>query len=57
MAKPTEQAVEIWDLSKMLAVLCRIAQDARDAQSMPEASQERRIALELPATDPKGSRP
>ena len=57
MAKPTEKAVETWDLSKMLAVLCQVAQDARDAGHMPEADQRLRFAPELPATDREGSRP
>jgi hypothetical protein len=57
MAKPTEKAVETWDLSKMLAVLCQVAQEACDAEGVPEADQKPRIAPGLPATDREGSRP
>jgi hypothetical protein len=56
MAKPTEQAVETWDLSTMLAVLCQVAQEACDAEGVPEADQKLRFAPELPATDWEGSR-
>ena len=57
MAKLTEKAVETWDLSKMLAVLRQVAQDACDAESAREADQKLRFAAELPATDQEGSRP
>lgn len=57
MAKPTEKAVETWDLSRMLAVLCRVAQEACDAEGVPKADQKLRFAPELPATDWEGSRP
>ena len=57
MAKPTEKAVETWDLTKMLAVLCQVAQEACDAESVPEADQKLRFAPELPAIDREGSRP
>jgi hypothetical protein len=57
MAKPTDKVVETWDLSKMLAVLRQVAQEARDADGMPEADQKLRFAPELPATDREGSRP
>jgi hypothetical protein len=57
MAKPTEKAVETWDLSKMLAVLCQVAQEACDAEGVPEADQNLRFAPELPATNREGSRP
>ena len=56
MAKPTEKAVETWDLSKMLAVLCQVAQEACDAESVPETNQEMRIAPQLPATEREGGR-
>jgi hypothetical protein len=51
MAKPTEKAVETWDLGKMLAVLCQVAQDAGAAESVPKVDQKLRFAPELPATD------
>jgi len=51
MAKPTEKAVETWDLSKMLAVLCQVAQEACTVEGVPEADQKLRFAPELPATD------
>jgi hypothetical protein len=51
MTKPTEKAVETFDLRTMLAVLCQIAQGARGAQSLPKTDQQMRIAPELPATD------
>jgi hypothetical protein len=52
MAKPTEQAEETWDLRKMLAALCQVAQDACDAERVPEESkQQMRMALKLPATE------
>ena len=57
MAKPTEKAVETWDLGKMLAVLCQVAQDAGAAASVPEVAQELRIAPQLPAIVREGSRP
>ncbi len=57
MAKTTVKAVETWDLSEMLAVLCQVAQDAGDAESVPEVSQKLRIAPDLPATDQQESRP
>lgn len=57
MAKPTEKAVETWDLSKMLAVLCQVAQEARDAESVPEVDQKLRFAPGLSATNREGSRP
>ncbi len=58
MAKPTDKAVETWDLSKMLAVLCQVAQEARDTDGMPEADQKLRFASELPEPDRLlGSRP
>ena len=57
MAKTTAKAVETWDLTEMLAALCRIAQDAGDAESVPEVDQKLRVAPELPATDLEGSRP
>ena len=56
MTKPTEKAVEAWDLGKMLAVLCQIAQDAGAVSSVPEVAQELRNAPELPAIDREGSR-
>ena len=55
MAKPTKKVVETWDLSKMLAVLCQVAQEACDAESVPETNQEMRIAPQLPATEREGS--
>jgi hypothetical protein len=54
--KPTEQAIETWDLSKMLAVLCQVAQDACNAERVPETKQEMRIAPQLPATMREGGR-
>lgn len=57
MAKPTEKAVETWDLSKMLAVLCQVAQEACNAEGVPEAHQKLRFAPELSATDREGSQP
>ena len=57
MAKPTEKAVETWDLGKMLAVLCQVAQDTGAAESVLEVAQELRIAPELPAADREGRRP
>jgi hypothetical protein len=57
MAKTTVKAVEIWDLTEMLAALCQVAQDAGDAESVPEADQKLRIAFDLPPTDQEGSRP
>lgn len=57
MAKTTVKAVETWDLSEMLAVLCQVAQDAVDAESAPEADQKLRIAFDLPPTDQEGPRP
>ena len=57
MAKTTAKAVETWDLTEMLAALCRIAQDAGDAESVPEVDQKLRVAPKLPATDLEGSRP
>jgi hypothetical protein len=57
MAKPTEKVVDTWDLSKMLAVLRQVAQDACDAESVREADQKLRFAPELPVTDQEGSRP
>jgi hypothetical protein len=58
MTKPTEQTVETWDLRKMLAALCQVAQDACDAERVPEASkQQMRIALKLSVTESEGSRP
>ena len=57
MANTTVKAVETWDLAEMLAALCWIAQDAGDAESVPEVDQKLRIAPELPATDLEGSRP
>ena len=57
MTKTTVKAVETWDLTEMLAALCRIAQDAGDAESVQEVDQKLRIAPELPATDLEGSRP
>ena len=57
MAKPTEKAVETWDLGKVLAVLCQVAQDTGAAASVPKVAQELRIAPELPATAREGSRP
>ena len=57
MAKTTVKAVETWDLSEMLAVLCQVAQDAGDMQSVPEVVQELRVVPDLPATDQGGRRP
>lgn len=57
MAWTTVKAVETWDLSEMLAALCQVAQDAGDAENVPEVSQKLRFAPELPATDREGSRP
>jgi hypothetical protein len=55
MANPAEEAVETWDLSAMLAVLCQVAQGAHDAAGAPEANREPRIVPELPAGDREGS--
>jgi hypothetical protein len=42
----------------MLAVLCQVAQEARDTDGMPEADQKLRFASELPEPDRlPGSRP
>lgn len=57
MAKTTVNAVETWDLTQMLAALCQVAQDAGDADSVPEAGQKLRIAPDLPATGQEGNRP
>jgi hypothetical protein len=57
MARTTVKAVETWDLSAMLAVLCQVAQDAADAESVPKVGQNLRIAPDLPATDQQESRP
>jgi hypothetical protein len=57
MAKTTVNAVETWELTEMLSALCQVAQDAGDADSVPEVDQKLRIALDLPATDQEGSRP
>ena len=57
MTKTTVKAVETWDLTEMLAALCRIAQDAGDAERVPEVDQKLRVAPNLPATDLEGSRP
>ena len=57
MAKTTVKAVETWDLSEMLAVLCQVAQDAGAMQSVPEVVQELRVVPDLPATDQGGRRP
>ena len=57
MAKTTVKAVETWDLTEMLAALCRIAQDAGDAENVPAVDQKPRIAPGPPATDLEGSRP
>jgi hypothetical protein len=51
MAKPTEKAVETWDLSKVLAVLCQVAQEACEAEGVPEADPKLRFAPELPAIE------
>lgn len=56
MTEPTEQVVETWDLSKMLAVLCQVAQDACDAERMPETKQEMRITPQLSAIGREGGR-
>jgi hypothetical protein len=56
MTEPTEQVVETWDLSKMLAVLCQVAQDACDAERTPETKQEMRIAPQLSAMGREGGR-
>ena len=57
MAKTTVNAVETWELTEMLAALCQVAQDAGDADRVPEVDQKLRIAPDLPATDLEGSRP
>ena len=57
MAKPTEKAVETWNLSKMLAVLCQFAQEACDVEGAPEPDQRLRFAPELSVTNREGSRP
>lgn len=57
MARTTGKAVEAWDLSEVLAALCQVAQDAGDAESVPELGQKLRIAPDLPATDQEESRP
>jgi hypothetical protein len=57
MARTTVKAVETWDLSAILAVLCQVAQDAGDAESVPKVGQKLRIAPDLPATDQQESRP
>ena len=57
MDKTTVKAVETWDLSEMLAALCQLAQNAGDAESVPEADRKLRIAFDLPAADQEGSRP
>jgi len=55
VAKPTEKAVATWNLSKMLAVLCQVAQEACEAEGAPEESKEEmRIALKLPAIEREG---
>jgi hypothetical protein len=56
MTEPTEQVVETWDLSKMLAVLCQVAQDARDAERAQETKQEMRIAPHSSAVGREGGR-
>ena len=57
MAKATVKAVETWDFSEMLAALCQLAQNAGDAESVPEVDQKLRIAFDLPAAGQEGSRP
>ena len=57
MDKTTVKAVETWDLSEMLAALCQLAQNAGDAESVPEVDQKLRIAFDLPAAGQEGSRP
>ena len=57
MANTTVKAVDTWDLAEMLAALSWIAQDAGDAESVPEVDQNLRIAPDPPATDLGGSRP
>lgn len=56
MSRTTEKA-EAWDLGEVLAVLCQVAQDARGAESAPQAAEDDRIAGRLPGTDEKESRP
>ncbi|MGH8699733.1 MAG: hypothetical protein ACREVR_00970 [Burkholderiales bacterium] len=57
MAKTTVKPVETWDLTEMLAALCRIAQEAGDAESVPQVDRKLRIASDLPESDLEGSRP
>lgn len=57
MARTTVKAVETWDLSEILTALCQVAQDAGDAESVPELGQKLRIAPDLPATDQEENRP
>lgn len=51
MAKTTVNAVDTWDLNEILAVLCQVARDTADAESVPDpqTEQKRRIACDSPA--------
>jgi len=51
MAKTTVNAVDTLDLNEILAVLCRVARDAADAESVPDMQTEekQRIARDSPA--------
>ena len=57
MAKTTVKPLETWDLTEMLAALRRIAQEAGDAECVPEADRKLRIAPDLPESELEGSRP
>lgn len=51
MAKTTVNAVDTWDLNEILAVLCQVARDAADAESVPDTQTEEKqcVACDLPA--------
>jgi len=51
MSKTTVNAVDTWNLNEFLAVLCQVARNASDAESVPDAQsdEKQRIACESPA--------